>query len=838
MAKKPFVFKPLSIVSNKHKKVSFSEGKNSHHYIDLFESAPTGYLVLDKFGYISQVNFQAVKLLGSNQAEIIGKEFVSYITDTQKDIFNTFLKKTFESSDIENCEVEIQTGNRNLWFSVKANLAITGTHCFVVLIDITERKKTEVAKQKAEYQLVSLNRNFITLLENSTDFIYYKDIESRFQFCSQTLAQITGHERWQDMIGKNDFEVFPSDTAKIYHEEEIDIFQQGISLLNQVNPYYDEEGKQNWVSTNKWPIFDDNRKTVIGLFGISRDVTAQYENQQRTKLAASVFSHARESIAITDDKGIIIDVNDALMTTTGYHREELIGQNPRILQSGRQSPEFYMEMWKALLEEGHWSGELWNRRKNGEVYAEIKTISAIRNEQGTTTHYVALGNDITPLKKYQEQLEHIAHFDVLTHLPNRSLLADRLSQAMLQCTRHEQSLAVVFLDLDGFKQVNDMYGHDVGDELLIALSLRMKEALREGDTLARIGGDEFVAVLVDLTTVEDCEPVLERLLLATSKSIAINDIVLNISASIGVTLYPQDNVDADLLMRHADQAMYKAKQLGKNCYHIFDTAIDDALKGQQQKLEAIRSALDNHQFVLYYQPKVNLKTGIVIGFEALIRWQHPERGLLNPIEFLPVIENNIMSIEVGEWVIETALKQISLWQVMGLNLPLSISVNISAIQIQQSTFVDTLRTLLAAHSNVEPHCLQLEILETSALSDVQHVSAIMNSCIALGVNFALDDFGTGYSSLTHLRRLPANLIKIDQTFIRDMLYDDDDFAIVEGVIGLARSFKLDVIAEGVETIEHSTALLALGCELAQGYAIAKPMPASEIPAWVNGWKPM
>jgi EAL domain-containing protein (putative c-di-GMP-specific phosphodiesterase class I) len=290
-------------------------------------------------------------------------------------------------------------------------------------------------------------------------------------------------------------------------------------------------------------------------------------------------------------------------------------------------------------------------------------------------------------------------------------------------------------------------------------------------------------------------------------------------------------------MRHADQAMYVAKVSGKNRYHFFDTVQDDAVKVQRESLEAIRRALDNQEFALYYQPKVNMKTGIVTGTEALIRWQHPERGLLSPIEFLPVIENHTMMIEMGEWVIDAALSQISLCQAMGLNLPLSTSVNIAAVQLQQPDFTLRLTTLLAAHPDVEHRFLELEVLETSALDDVNAVSTTMNACIALGVNFALDDFGTGYSSLTYLRNLPVSLIKIDQTFVRDMLTDPDDLAIVEGVIALAKSFKRDVIAEGVETIEHGTALLELGCELAQGYGIARPMPASDIPEWVNSWKP-
>ncbi|MDX2367232.1 MAG: EAL domain-containing protein, partial [Colwellia sp.] len=652
--------------------------------------------------------------------------------------------------------------------------------------------------------------------------------------------------RWKSMLGyteneiKNEF----SEWERLMHPDDLDITLLKVEeLLDHKTQEYKTEfrmqhkgGQYITILARAFATKDETGK-ITRLVGTHVDITERKEAEEKLKLAASVFNHARESIVITDAAGIILDVNDTFSYTTGYSREESIGKNPRILQSEQQSPEFYIDMWQALKKESYWSGEIWNRRKNGEVYAEITTISAVRDKHGITTHYVALSNDITPIKEHQKQLERIAHYDILTNLPNRSLLADRLSQAMLRCSRHVQSLAVVFLDLDGFKAVNDAYGHDVGDELLIALSLRMKDALREGDTLARIGGDEFVVVLADLVKVEDCEPVLERLLLAASEPITIDEVVLNVSASIGVTLYPQDNADADQLVRHADQAMYVAKESGKNRYHLFDIAQDDAIKVQRESLEAIRSALDNHQFVLYYQPKVNMKTGSVTGVEALIRWQHPERGLLNPIEFLPVIENNAMSIEMGEWVIDTALTQISQWQSTGLNLPVNTSVNIAAIQLQQPDFTQRLTALLAAHPDVEPRYLELEVLETSALDDVQHVSTIMNDCMALGVNFALDDFGTGYSSLTYLRRLPASLIKIDQTFVRDMLNDPDDLAIVEGVIALAKSFKRDVIAEGVETIEHGSALLALGCELAQGYGIARPMPAGDFPAWVNDWKP-
>jgi len=571
------------------------------------------------------------------------------------------------------------------------------------------------------------------------------------------------------------------------------------------------------------------------LFGVIQEITGRKQAEARLQLAASVFTYAREGITITDAGGAIVEVNQAFTDITGYSREEVLGQNSRIFKSERQPPEFYTGMWRDLLGIGHWTGEIWNRRKNGEVYAEMLTVSAVRDVAGKVLNYVSLFVDITPMKEYQQQLEQMAHFDTLTGLPNRLLQADRLQQAMAQCQRRNRSLAVVYLDLDGFKAVNDRHGHDVGDELLIAIAQRMKAALRDGDTLARLGGDEFVAVLVDLERPEDCEPVLERLLQAAAGPVMVGDFELQVSASIGVTIYPQDEADADQLMRHADQAMYAAKQAGKNRYFLFDVAQDVAVKTQHESLGRIRVALDQREFVLYYQPKVNMKSGQVIGAEALIRWQHPEQGLLPPAAFLPVIENHSISVELGHWVIDMALAQMAEWQSKGLTLP--VSVNVGARQLQQGDFVQRLVGLLDAHPEVQPNWLQLEILETSALEDVAQVSTLMHSCLALGVSFALDDFGTGYSSLTYLKHLPADLLKIDQSFVRDMLIDPDDLAIVEGVMGLAKTFRRQIIAEGVETVAHGDLLLTLGCELAQGYGIARPMPAREIPGWLATWRP-
>ncbi len=456
--------------------------------------------------------------------------------------------------------------------------------------------------------------------------------------------------------------------------------------------------------------------------------------------------------------------------------------------------------------------------------------------QGDKTLIAGYFIDITERQAYEMRLKHIAHYDDLTTLPNRVLLGDRLLQAMSQSERRGQLLAVAYLDLDGFKEINDQHGHEAGDQLLIALAGRMKQDLRDGDTLARLGGDEFVAVMIDLPDVAACVSMLTRLLSAAAHPVPVNGLVLQVSASLGVTFYPQSEaVDADQLLRQADQAMYQAKLLGKNRYHLFDAEQDRSVRGHHESLERIRHALGEQEFLLYYQPKVNMRTGEVIGAEALIRWQHPELGLLPPASFLPVIEDHTLAVDVGNWVIETALSQIDRWKAAGFDIP--VSVNISARQFQQPDFVDRLRAALDAHPDIRPGNLEMEVLETSALDDLARVAEVIEACREIGVLFSLDDFGTGYSSLTYLKHLSVNQLKIDQSFVRDMLDDPDDLAILGGVLGLASSFRRQVIAEGVETVEHGVMLLQLGCELAQGYGIARPMPASDLPGWLRSWRP-
>ena len=575
--------------------------------------------------------------------------------------------------------------------------------------------------------------------------------------------------------------------------------------------------------------------TTIGRVFCFTDITEHTAAEARLKLAASVFTHAHEGIMITDTTGVIVDINNTFSRITGYTRDEALGQHSRMLASGQHNAAFYEAMWHDLITRGHWYGELWNRRKNGELYAQKLSIAAVRDAAEQSQHYVALFSDITELKEHQQQLEHMAHYDALTGIPNRVLLADRLKHAIVQTRRRGRGLALVYLDLDGFKDVNDALGHEAGDQLLITVAKRLRDVLREGDTLARLGGDEFVAVLTDLGDQCECEVVLGRLLAAAATPVKIRQHTLQVSASLGVTLYPQDGSDADTLLRHADQAMYHAKQAGKNRYHLFDPEHDRQTQTHRESLKRISEALDQREFVIYYQPKVNMRSGEVVGAEALIRWQHPERGLLTPGAFLPLIEGTDLIAEIGDWVLDSVLAQMAAWQAQGCDL--ALSVNIAAKHLQQASFLPRLRTKLAAHPNLLPGRLELEVLETAALEGIAQISRLIEDCLALGVHFSLDDFGTGYSSLTYLRRLPASVLKIDQSFVRDMLCDTDDLAIVEGVIALAAAFRRTVIAEGVETAEHGELLLRFGCDLAQGYGIARPMPAAALLDWVSAWRP-
>jgi len=723
-------------------------------------------------------------------------------------------------------------GGRWLFFTAAPLHGLNGEVIGAIetLQDTTERKRAEEAH--AESQRLLAEEKYRTLFtEMINGFVVTETVQDNagrpidFRVVAVNPAfEVMTDLRGQDIIGRTIREVIPT-------IDEACLIRCG-QVASTGTPDTFESHHLNFGKFFELRAFQPSPGQLAIMV---QDVTARKQAEKRLKLLASVFEHTQEGIVITDPQSVIIEVNDAFCRITGYNHQELIGQTPRFLRSGHHGSEFYASMWMSLLEEGLWRGEIWNRRKSGEVFPEQLTISAVLDEQGHPAHYVGVVVDITAIKRHEAELDRIAHYDALTGLPNRVLLHDRMQQAIAKAHRDRNLLAVCFLDVDGFKPVNDTLGHGAGDRLLIELADRFHAQLRSNDTVARLGGDEFIILLADLHDQPACNHILRRILTTVSKPFDIGGHRVSVTASIGVTLYPLRATDTDTLLRQADQAMYKSKQLGKNTFFFYDDNQDLVTIEKQKMLQRVRQALVDQELVLHYQPKVNMRTGQVVGAEALIRWHHPDRGLLAPAEFLPMIEDDDVIVEIGDWVVGEALRQLTTWRTQGLTF--TVSVNISARHLQTSTFAEHLEGMLRENECLEQPCLEIEITETAAINDLCHVTKLIEVCRSLGVHSALDDFGTGYSSLTYLKLLPVHTLKIDKSFILDMARDAEDHAIVSGIIGLARAFDLTVIAEGVETTDHGLLLLALGCELGQGYGIAPPMAGDRFPDWARHWHP-
>lgn len=713
--------------------------------------------------------------------------------------------------------------------SLRAYLPVFFSHAALIL----SNEIRSATRQKAETALAASEARFRRLVKSVPIALCYVSSDGRIQDFNDRFAQIFGYSR-QELP---DLEAwwhlaYPDPAYRQWVRATwAEVVVEAAASGNPIRPVeYQVTCKNGDVRTMEISgvILGDNfLATLI-------DLTERKKSEQATRLAASVFANSQEGIIITDAENRILDVNAAFTRISGYCRDEVIGENPKLLASGRHDDAFYAAMWRDIHQNGAWQGEVWNRRKSGEIYVEMLSIDAVSDEAGRVQHYVGAFTDISMLKEHQAELEKIAHYDTLTGIPNRRLLSDRMDQELSRSRRSGRPVAVCYLDLDGFKPVNDIYGHKAGDQVLVEISHRLQQVLRTGDTLARIGGDEFVLLFCDLAQEQQCYQALERVLAAINRPISIGTDTVSVSASIGVTLFPRDDADADTLLRHADQAMYQAKEAGKGRFHLFDAEHDRLIKANRATVQRLQRALDNKEFVLHYQPKVQLAGGDVIGVEALIRWRHPIRGLLSPAEFLPLLMGTELEIALGDWVIESALNQIASWKAEGLAL--GVSVNISANHLLRPDFVDHLKRALEKHPNVAASDLELEVLESAAIDDLGSASKVLSHCMALGVRFALDDFGTGYSSLAYFRKLPVGTLKIDQGFVRDMLDDPEDIGIVESVIALAKAFNRPVIAEGVETLEHGAMLVLLGCEYGQGYGIARPMPAEHMAEWVARWR--
>ena len=577
-------------------------------------------------------------------------------------------------------------------------------------------------------------------------------------------------------------------------------------------------------------IFDEagrHAKTVM-LFS---DITQQKETERHLRLYSEVFSHVGEGIMITDADNRIIEVNDAVVRITGYSREELVGSMPRSLRSGLHEPAFYEKLWKSLREKGYWQGEIFDRSRDGCVIPLLESISEVRDGNGELTHHIALMTDITSLKETQTRLDFLAHHDALTELPNRLLFNDRLHHAIEHARREGHSLALLFIDLDRFKNINDSLGHHVGDLLLIEAAHRLRTLVRRADTLARLGGDEFVILMEAATSHLAAVHFADKIVEAIKQPFTVSGMELHIGCSIGITIFPEDGDDATSLLKNADAAMYRAKEAGRDGHVRYSAELSESMRNKMELDNALRSAVRMGDFELHYQPIVDISQGRVVACEALIRWPGGPETAHTPDLFIPVAEETRLIVPLGEWVLREALARQRAWRDAGLGLEY-VSVNISAVQLAQYDFIDRVTALLA-EAGVDGSELQIEMTENVLMADVELCSRVLAQLREQGVRIAIDDFGTGYSSLSYLKQLPIDNLKIDRSFVRDIPGDASDCAIAAAIIGLAKTLGLEAIAEGIETVEQQDYLARVGCEKVQGYLHAKPMSATDFERFVR-----
>lgn len=571
------------------------------------------------------------------------------------------------------------------------------------------------------------------------------------------------------------------------------------------------------------------------LRGVVRRLEQEASDRKRAEdnlnLAANVIKSSNEAIVITDVAADIVDVNEAFCEVTGYSRDEVIGKNPRMMASGRHDRGFWAQVWRELGETGQWRGEVWDRRKNGEIFPKLLSISTVTDDRGRVTNYVGIFSDISRMKATEQRLVRMAHYDPLTGLSNRALFRDRIRQALARADRTRNAVAVMFLDLDGFKTVNDTLGHPVGDELLVAVGNRLRDCVRKTDTVARMGGDEFTLLLSDFADVRSIEFLARKVVARLSESFTVAGRKIFITASIGIALYPGDGADADDLLQNADTAMYHVKERGKNGFQYFSREMNLKALDRLELETALREGLQRQEFELYYQPQVDLHTGRICGSEALIRWNHPTRGQVSPIRFIGLAEETGLIRPLGEWVLRSACEQTRLWLSQGLP-PLRVAVNISGRQIDGYETVYTVARILE-ETDMNPSLLDLEVTESTLMQDKEEAVEILKGLKRFGLQVSIDDFGTGYSSLSHLKRFPVDKLKIDQSFVRNVTTDPDDEAIVNAIIAVGHSLKLKVMAEGVETKEHLEFLKRQGCDQIQGYYVSRPMPADAFAKFIS-----
>ena len=691
------------------------------------------------------------------------------------------------------------------------------------LVPAIQREQTEAQirreRRTALAALEASEERYRRLVDYATDAIFLHDLEGRILDVNDHACISLGYTR-AELLHKtvNEFVVRVPDSSSTH-------IWQDLSPGTPVNVpaiHRTKDGSLFPVETRLMQFHSKGQPLVLA---VARDISERKRTEEQLRLSAEVFEYSREAILITNRVGRIISINRAFAEMTGYAQTEILGKTMRDLSSSRQDVAFIQQMGDSIRQSGHWSGEFWGRKKDGVIFPVLLSMVLVKDTNGQTRHYICVANDISEFKYAEQRIYYLAHFDVLTDLPNRAMLREWMTSALSQAHYNHEEMAVLFVDADHFKNVNDTLGHHSGDLVLAAMAKRLKTSVSSTDLVARMGGDEFVLVLPN-TGVDGAVDAAQRIAASLIEPLTIDQHRINVTISIGIGIYPHDGQTMDVLVKNADAALYHAKMLGRNNYQFFTEQMNIAAAERRLLETGLHQAIARNELELYYQPQVDVKTGQVVGAEALLRWHHPELGMILPDRLIPVAENTGLIVSIGEWVLRTACLQNADWQRRGF-LPLVVSVNLSALQIRQNSFQRMVQDALAC-SGLAPQYLELELTESLLMESANTTMSNMQQLTQIGVRLSVDDFGTGYSNLSYLRRFPLAKLKIDRSFVREAPSNNGDVAIVRAVIGLAHTLNLKVIAEGVETREQYDFLRDEGCDQIQGFFFARPGPAADL----------
>ena len=788
-------------------------------YKKLFDHLPIPALLLDQAGIILDNNHQAELFFTHRTTRHLTHHsmFRFLSKNNSQWLFNRLNDRDNQEALSAEFECEVQAQRIPVKVSImpiKSVIDQLDERQFIITImDLT-----------AQYQRQKDWQMFQGILDHSSVMIYAFDHNGQCLLANQKVSEMFGLNHPSEVIGQSRENLMSIQDSNRHFQHDMDVIRSQKPM--QLKEDMIKEDKILYLLTDKFPLFDSNNH-VFAVGGITYDITEQTEHEKQLTISNEIFKKGQDGLMICDPDGRILSVNKSFEQITGHTEQECLNKNPRFLASGRHSAEFYKAFWDNLTRFGHWRGEIWNKRKSGEIYPQELSVSAIKDTQGNLINYLGVFNDITAKKQAEEEILHLAFYDGLTGVANRLLLRERTEQLINEASREPIRFSLMFIDLDHFKEVNDVHGHDMGDLLLKQVTQRINQLIRPQDTLARLGGDEFAILFPRLNPFNSLD-LGERLVTTLAEPYLIKDANLHISASIGIALFPDDAQDYNTLLKHADLAMYHAKQSGRNSVYVFKNELETQLTRTVNIETELRYAIERNEFVLVFQPQYALEQNRFTGFEALIRWQHPDMGTVSPEVFIPVAERSDFIIDLTDWVISQALN--TLQNLSSEHPNLTLSVNISARELIRSDFVERIRQHLANHPTIRPSQLELEITERIAMEQPQRVLMIFQSLRSLGVRLALDDFGTGYSSLSYLKRYPLQTLKIDKTFVDEIGIDDEDEAVCKAIISLAKAIGYQTIAEGVENQQQADFLRAHGCDFIQGYFFSQPLKTNALTA--------